>query len=136
MDQAYQHHRHAQGKIFRGHGEPIKFAGSTCSKGHQGAHRTGLATPSPEIYKYIKHPQTAPPTLSSEQVPAPATLNEATVLKGVKSFPKGSAPGPSGWRPTVIFEKLWVVLPPIAPTGSSPPCSSRCSRALAALVWG
>ncbi len=31
--------------------------------------------------------------------PSPIKLAESTVVKGVKSFPPGSAPGPSGLRP-------------------------------------
>lgn len=45
-----------------------------------------------------KHPQAVPPTLPSGPSPPPVSLREATILKCVKSFPKGSAPGPSGLR--------------------------------------
>ena len=60
----------------------------------------GLATPSPEVTQEMlnKHPQTAPPTLPHGSVPSPTILSEAIVLKGVRSFPNDSAPGPSHLR--------------------------------------
>ena len=64
----------------------------------------GRAPPSSDIQNemLLKHPQTAPPTLPSGPVPPPITLSESGVLKGARSFPKGSAPGPSGLRPSHI----------------------------------
>ena len=53
-----------------------------------------------------KHPQAAPPTLPTGPVPPPATLSESVVWKGVNSFPKGSAAGPSGLRPSHLREAV------------------------------
>ena len=58
----------------------------------------GLASPSPEILQEMqsKHPQAPPPSVPPDPVPSPAVLSEPAVLKGVRSFPNASAPGPSG----------------------------------------
>ena len=68
----------------------------------------GLDPPSSDIQNemLLKHPQTAPPTLPSGPVPPPISLSESGVLKGARSFPKGSAPGPSGLRPSHIRETV------------------------------
>lgn len=53
----------------------------------------GLATPTPEILQEMlrKHPQGIAPTV---------------ILKAVRSFPTGSAPGPSGLRPSHLREAV------------------------------
>ena len=68
----------------------------------------GLATPSAEVLEEMlsKHPQAAPPTLPSGQVPPPLTVSESAVKRGVRSFPNGSAPGPSGLRPSHLREAV------------------------------
>ena len=68
----------------------------------------GLATPSAEVLEEMlgKHPQVAPPNLPSGQVPPPFTVSELAVKKGVRSFPNGSAPGPSGLRPSHLREAV------------------------------
>ena len=68
----------------------------------------GLATPSAEVLGEMlnKHPQAAPPTLPSVPVPPPLTLSETAVKRGVRSFPNGSAPGPSGLRPSHLREAV------------------------------
>ena len=68
----------------------------------------GVAPPSPEVCEEMlkKHPQAAPPTLPTGPVPPPATLSESVVWKGVNSFPKGSAAGPSGLRPSHLREAV------------------------------
>ena len=68
----------------------------------------GLATPSAEILEEMlsKHPQAAPPTLPSGQVPPPLTVSESAVKRGVRSFPNGSAPGPSELCPSHLREAV------------------------------
>ena len=52
------------------------------------------------------HPQSAPPPLPSGPVPPPYTVSESVVRKGVKSFPNGSSPGPSGLYPSHLRETV------------------------------
>ena len=66
----------------------------------------GLASPSAEVLKEMltKHSQAPQPTLPEGPTPPPAILCESNVLKCVCSFPKGSAPGPSGLHPGHLRE--------------------------------
>ena len=68
----------------------------------------GLATPSAPVLQEMlsKHPQSVPPPLTSGPIPSPFTVSESVVRKGVKSFPNGSAPGPSGLRPSHLWEAV------------------------------
>ena len=68
----------------------------------------GLATPSAEVLQEMltKHPQSAPPSLPPGPVPPPTTVTESVVWRGIQSFPKGSAPGPSGLRPSHLREAV------------------------------
>ncbi len=61
-----------------------------------------------------KHPQAPSPEVPSGLVPQPPKLAESTVLKCVKSFPPGSAPGPSGLRPSHLFETVLCPSPDLA----------------------
>ena len=68
-----------------------------------------LATPSDEVLQEMlaKHPQTAPPNSASWACPPPpASVIEAVVCKCIQSFPNGSAPGPSGLRPSHLWEAV------------------------------
>ena len=60
----------------------------------------GLADPTPEALAEMlaKHPQSPPPQIPSESLPPPAQISELEVVKALKSFPGGSAPGPSSLR--------------------------------------
>ena len=51
-----------------------------------------------------KHQQLPLSTLSEGPTPPPAILCKSIVLKCVSSFPKGSAPGPSGLHPSHLRE--------------------------------
>ena len=53
-----------------------------------------------------KHPQVPPPTLPSRPASPPLILSESVVKRGVRSFPNGSAPGPSGLRPSHLREAV------------------------------
>ena len=66
----------------------------------------GIASPSPEVLREMqeKYPQAPPPSLPSGPVPRPLSLSESSVLNAIKSFPNGSAPGPSGLRPNHLRE--------------------------------
>ena len=66
----------------------------------------GLADHSAAIVQEMlsKHPQVPPPALPPGLVPPSINLNEQAVLRGAKSFPIGSAPGPSGFRPSHLKE--------------------------------
>ena len=68
----------------------------------------GVASPSPEVLQKMlnKHPQAPPPALPSGQVPSPAKITEAAVCQGVRSFPNGYAPGPTGLHPTHLREAV------------------------------
>ncbi len=78
------------------------------SKSTQALTSTGLAKPSETILQEMlsKHPQGPPASAPHDPVPSSATIIEPTVLKAVKSFPKGSAPGPSGLRPSHLLEAV------------------------------
>ena len=68
----------------------------------------GLASASPEVLREMqnKHPQASPPALPLGPVPPPLSLSEVVVLKAVRSFPSGSALGPSGLRPSHLREAV------------------------------
>ena len=68
----------------------------------------GLASPSTTILHEMlsKHPQAPPPSLPSGTPPSPSQLSEKVILRQVKSFPNGSAPGPSGLRPSHLREAV------------------------------
>ena len=72
------------------------------SKAIEALTSNGLATPSAEVLGEMlnKHPQASLPTLPPGPVPPPLNLSETAVKRGVRSFPNGSAPGPSGLRPS------------------------------------
>ena len=54
-----------------------------------------------------KHPQAPPPpTPATTTTPTPTNVSEADVLRAVKSFPAGSAPGPSSLRASHLKEAL------------------------------
>ncbi len=59
-----------------------------------------LAPASSEVYAEIlnKHPQSSPPSIPSGPAPSPVTITEEGVVKVLKSFPPGTAPGPSCFR--------------------------------------
>ena len=68
-----------------------------------------------------KHPQTGAPSLPPGPVPPSVKINESIILKAVRSFPNGSAPGPSGLRPSHLREAIEC------------PSSDRNSKLLSAL---
>lgn len=87
----------------------------------------GLASVTPEVLVEMmaKHPHSSPPPISPDPTTAPPNISEQDVFKALKSFPTGSAPGPSGLRANHLKE---AVLCP------SPDCSARAIRALTNVV--
>ena len=84
----------------------------------------GLASPSAAVRQEMlsKHPQSAPPSLPPGPVPPPASVSDSAVHKCVRSFPNGSAPGPSGLRPSHLQEAVGC------------PSPDQASKVLAALT--
>ena len=78
------------------------------SKAIQALSSEGLASPSPTVIQEMqdKHPQAPPPTLPPGPTPPSVEVPDRVVLHGVKSFPKDSAPGPSGLRPNHLYEAV------------------------------
>ena len=68
----------------------------------------GLAPASPEVLEEMltKHPQAPTPTIPTGPVPPPADISDADVLRALKSFPSGSAPGPSSCRANYLREAI------------------------------
>ena len=55
---------------------------------------------------FTKHPQAPTPTIPTDLVPPPADITDADVLRALKSFPSGSAPGPSSCRANHLKEAV------------------------------
>ena len=87
----------------------------------------GLAPPSTAFLEEMlaKHPQVSPPQIPLDPVPLSADISEGDVLRALKSFSGGSAPGPSGCRANHLKE---AVLCP------SPDHSAFALRALTEIV--
>ena len=65
----------------------------------------GLA---PDVIKEMesKHPQSLPPSIPPSQPQSPIELVDTQVIKALRSFPNGSAPGPSNLRATHLKEAV------------------------------
>ena len=68
----------------------------------------GLAISSSEVISEMlnKHPQAPPPSLPTDPLPSLTKLPVSAIMRGVKSFPCGSAPGRSGFRPSHLREAV------------------------------
>ena len=77
---------------------------------------SGLASPSPDVLQEMltKHPQSPPPSLPTDPVPPPMVLSESIVSRSVRSFPRGSASGPSGFRVSHLREAVLCPSPSLA----------------------
>ncbi len=82
-------------------------------KATQALTSSGLAQASTEVLAEMlaKHPQNDPPQLPSHPVPTPIQINEAEVVKALRSFPKGTAPGPSCLRAIHLKEAVFCPSP-------------------------
>ena len=78
----------------------------------------GLAEASPEVLAEMlaKHPQDDLPLISHLPLPTPIKIDEATVVKAMKSFPNGTAPGPSALRANHLKEAVFCPSPDRANT--------------------
>ena len=87
-----------------------------CSKAIQALASIGLAPPSRNVLQEMltKHPQAPPPSLPSDPVPPPMDLSESIVSHCVRSFPRGSAPGPSDFRASHLREAVLCPSPSLA----------------------
>ena len=67
-----------------------------------------LYIPSSEVISEMlnKHPQAPSPSLPTDPLPSSTKLPVSAIMRGVKSFPCGSAPGPSGLRPSHLREAV------------------------------
>ena len=86
------------------------------SKAIQALASSGLAPPSPNVLLEMltKHPQAPPPSLPSYPVPPPMDLSESIVSCCVRAFPRGFAPGPSGFRASHLREAVLCPSPSLA----------------------
>ena len=75
-------------------------------KAMQALSSKGIVEPSHKHYSRLleKHPQVPSPTMPSEPHPPSAHIPDYVVLKSIKSFPNGTAPGPSGLRASYFKE--------------------------------
>ena len=73
----------------------------------------GLAQASADIANEMlaKHPQANPPHLPPDPVPPPVQISERVVVKALRSFPSGTAPGPSGLRANHLKEAVFCPSP-------------------------
>ena len=58
-----------------------------------------------------KHPSTSPLSIPSDPVPPPDRVTEGDVISTLRSFPTGTAPGPSGLRAIHLTEAVFCLSP-------------------------
>ena len=77
-------------------------------KATQALTSNGLAQASPDILAEMlaKHPQDVPPQTPPGPAPAPIQIKEEDVKIAIKSFPSGTAPGPSALRANHLKEAV------------------------------
>ena len=87
----------------------------------------GLAQVTPEVMEQMlaKHPQPPPPLIPPDPTPPPPNISDQDVLRALKSFPGGSAPGPSSLRANHLKEAV---------SCPSPDRADQATRALAGVV--
>ena len=85
-------------------------------KAIQALSSSGLASPSPNVLQEMltKHPQSPPPSLPTDPVPPPMVLSECIVSRSVRSFPRSSTPGPSGFRVSYLRQAVLCPSPNLA----------------------
>ena len=68
----------------------------------------GIATPSSSIVEEMlaKHPQAPVPSIPHDPPPPPPNISHDTVIRAIRSFPAGSAPGPSQLRAAHLKEAI------------------------------
>ncbi len=82
----------------------------------------GLALPTAEVLAEMinKHPQSPQPSISPDPIPTPVTISEEGLVKALKSFPSGTAPGPSCLRANHLKEAVFCPSPPVPTPPFSP----------------
>ena len=58
-----------------------------------------------------KHPQSAPPAIPSTPLPPAVRVSELDMVRALKSFPNGTAPGPSSLRANHLKEAVFCPSP-------------------------
>ena len=58
-----------------------------------------------------KHLQADPPKLPTSAAPSPVKINEAALIRALRSFPQGTAPGPSDLRADHLKEAVFCPSP-------------------------
>ena len=58
-----------------------------------------------------KHPQADPPSIPSDPAPPPLQVTEMDVVRALRSFPNGTAPGPSNFRANHLKEAVFCPSP-------------------------
>ena len=86
-----------------------------------------LASPSDKVYTEMlfKHPQSPPPPCFPTIIPPSIDTVEGLVAKAIRSFPSGSAPGPSLLRANHLKEAI---------TCPSPECGLQFLKVLTSVV--
>ena len=69
------------------------------------------STPEVIAEMQLKHPQDVAPVLPLDPVPAAASISVADIVKSLRSFPNGTAPGPSGLRANHLKEAIFCPSP-------------------------
>ena len=98
--------------------EAVKCGNSTCAcqavadgqyrKALQCLTSAGIASTTEDVIAKMteKHPSAAPPLMPPDPVPPSVTVTDSDVIKALRSFPTGTAPGPSGLRATHLKEAV------------------------------
>ena len=105
----------------------LAMGGGCYRKAIQALSSGGLAKITPEVMEQMlaKHPQSPPPPILLDPTPSLPNISDQDVLRALKSFPSGSAPGPSSLQANHLKE---AVLCP------SPDRAAQAIRALSGVV--
>ena len=92
------------------------------SKAIQALTSGDLAPMSSEMFNemLVKYRQALFPLVPSDPVPIPVNISDEDVIRAPKSFPAGSAPGPSSSRETHFREAVLCPTPSVLITHSKP----------------
>ena len=73
----------------------------------------GLADVTADVFDEIlaKHPQVDPPCIPSDPLPPPLQVTEMDIVRALRSFPNGTAPGPSKFRANHLKEAVFCPSP-------------------------
>ena len=82
-------------------------------KAIQSLSSVGLASPSGDVLEAMrsKHPSAPPPSPFSSPAPSPVQVSSVEVVKALRSFPSGSAPGPTCLRASHLMEAVFCPSP-------------------------